>query len=201
MKKTILYSILLFTTTTFADTTMCFKENHKSLATIENTPLDGGECAGKHSLNDMKKAGWSVADIKISDSNFIYILKKETPNDKKNNNTTISQKELDANISASILANSQKQEAIKKEQEEKERIESAKELYISKCQSCHGEKGEKTKGGTKLNNLSEEKMVSGFKDYILGRDDKASSIFSSLHTNLLSDEKVKDIKKYLDTLN
>ena len=55
LKKKFLSSILLLSSASlFADTTMCFKENHKSMTTIESTPLDGGICAGKFSVNDMK---------------------------------------------------------------------------------------------------------------------------------------------------
>ena len=80
MKKAILSSILLLSASSiFADTTMCFKENHQSMSTIENTPLNGGACLGKYTVNDMKTKGWSVDDIKISQTatgmNFIYILK------------------------------------------------------------------------------------------------------------------------------
>ena len=57
---------------------MCFKEN-ASMTTIESTPLNGGACNGKYTVNDMKAKGWSVDDIKISQTangmNFIYILK------------------------------------------------------------------------------------------------------------------------------
>ena len=80
MKKAILSTILLLSSTSLlAETTMCFKENHKSMTTIESTPLDGGICNSKFSINDMKAKGWSVDDIKISQTangmNFIYILK------------------------------------------------------------------------------------------------------------------------------
>ena len=58
---------------------MCFKENHQSMSTIETTPLDGGLCASKNTITDMKAKGWNVDDIKISNTpngmNFIYILK------------------------------------------------------------------------------------------------------------------------------
>ena len=58
---------------------MCFKEGHSSMSTIENIALEGGACAGKYSIKDMKAKGWSVDDIKISQGsngmNFIYILK------------------------------------------------------------------------------------------------------------------------------
>ena len=42
---------------------MCFKENHKSMSTIENTPLDGGICAGKYTVNDMKTKGRNKINI------------------------------------------------------------------------------------------------------------------------------------------
>ena len=64
MKKAILSSILLLSASSiFADTTMCFKENHQSMSTIENTPLDGGLCAGKNTIADMKAKGWNVLHI------------------------------------------------------------------------------------------------------------------------------------------
>ena len=80
MKKAILSSILLLSSTSLlAETTMCFKENHKSMTTIESTPLDGGICNSKFSINDMKAKGWNVDDIKISQTttgmDFIYSLK------------------------------------------------------------------------------------------------------------------------------
>ena len=37
--------------------------NHPS--TIETTTLDGGVCEGKYSLQEMKKMGWNILDIKI----------------------------------------------------------------------------------------------------------------------------------------
>ena len=192
MKKILLSSILLLNTYLFANTTMCFKENHKSLTTIESTPVDGGECAGKYSLNDMKNIGWSVSDIKISGSNFIYVLKK----DNKGNNNKISQSELEA----TILATTKEQEDKKKIEKEQESFEKAKKLYIAQCKNCHGEKGEISKGGSKLNILSEDKMIEGFKDYILGTNDKANSVFAPIHINHLNDSLIKDIKKYLDSL-
>ena len=38
-----------------AATTMCYKKDHLDPSTIETIPLDGGECAGKLSVNQMKK--------------------------------------------------------------------------------------------------------------------------------------------------
>ncbi len=72
---------LITATSLLAQTTMCFKENHPSMTTIESTPLNGGLCSSSKSIQDMKKEGWSVEDIKIEKSangnNYIYVLKKE----------------------------------------------------------------------------------------------------------------------------
>ena len=106
MKKAILSTILLLgSTSLLADTTMCFKENHKSMSTIENTPLDGGICAGKYTVNDMKTKGWSVDDIKISQTatgmSFIYVLKTATVTT-SSSNFTGNQAQMEANIIAKL---------------------------------------------------------------------------------------------------
>lgn len=75
-----LASILTATIAT-AQTTMCFKENHKDMSTIENTALHGGECKGFKSAKQMNNEGWKTDDIKITSTkngnNYIYIFKKE----------------------------------------------------------------------------------------------------------------------------
>jgi len=84
LKKSIITTCLLLSSLTYAtaQTTMCFKQNHADLVTIENAKLDGGECASQKSSNDMKKEGWTIADIKMTPSasgtDFIYLFKKET---------------------------------------------------------------------------------------------------------------------------
>jgi cytochrome c553 len=141
-------TITLFATTAlFSQTTMCFKENHNSMSTIESTKLDGGECKSTFTLNDMKAKGWSVDDIKIttkdSKYSFIYILKKGT--------TSTTLVAPSANLNEKQLEDKiLKRLEDKKIQEEKEqKIErilkskiEGKEIYINKCQSCHGAKGE-----------------------------------------------------------
>lgn len=81
-----------------AQTTVCYKNNWDTPSTIESAPLEGDVCEGKYSLNDMKKDGWNVLDIKI-DSNqnklsYRYFLVKgaianneintQTPNNTSN---------------------------------------------------------------------------------------------------------------------
>lgn len=139
----------------YSQTTMCFKENHNSMATIESTKLAGGECNNLFSLNEMKKKGWSVEDIKITTKNdkysFIYILKKASnissnsfTSTNSSTNSNLSEKELEEKIIKRLEA---KKEQEKKEKELEEKIIAKKrgqELYTKKCQSCHGTKGEKS---------------------------------------------------------
>lgn len=75
--------ITIFTTAILAqglqaDMTICYKKNWKSPSTIETTKLDGGECNGELSYQDMLKKGWYLKDIKIERSkeglNYSYIL-------------------------------------------------------------------------------------------------------------------------------
>ena len=132
MKKAILSTILLLgSTSLLADTTMCFKENHKSMSTIENTPLDGGICAGKYTVNDMKTKGWSVDDIKISQTangmNFIYILKNGSTVAVQSSQFSGNQAQMEANILAKLEA--------KKEAEEKAKVE--KELKDADAKINH----------------------------------------------------------------
>ncbi len=64
-----------------AKTTICYKNNWKSPSTIESEKLDGGECKGELSFNDMAKKGWFLKDIKITKGedglNYSYILTDE----------------------------------------------------------------------------------------------------------------------------
>ena len=48
------------------------------MATIESIALDGGECAGKYSINDMKAKGWSVDDIELEWKKQQYLCAPKT---------------------------------------------------------------------------------------------------------------------------
>jgi len=115
---------------------MCFKENHTSMSTIESVKLDGGLCQGQNSVKDMHKNGWMTGDIKINNTNYIYVFKKNT--------TSASDIDMDA-LEAKVVKRLQDEEEKKKKiQKEKTRVsylKAGKKLYINKCQECHGEKG------------------------------------------------------------
>jgi len=192
-----------------AQTTMCFKKSHQDVTTIEDVKLNGGDCNGAYSLNEMKKDGWKTNDIKITtnqdgSSNFVYILKKgENLTNFSNYNSEFSQEELEQRIMKRII---DKKKADQKVAEEKRKIESianGKNLYSS-CVSCHGEKGEKSAYNVSkpLNSLSVDEM-----DVIIGSYTRDSSygygyqMVMQQYAYSLTENKIKDIKAYLDSVN
>ena len=207
MKKAILSTIILLgSTSLLADTTMCFKENHQSMATIENTPLDGGACAGKNTVNQMKAKGWSVDDIKISQTatgmNFIYILKNaSTPI--ATTNFTGNQAQMEANILAKLEKKKEAEEKAKVEQELKDSADIAKELYTSKCQTCHGVNGEKSAYNTArpLKDLSVEDMTESIKNYKIGKSDSMNANVMAPYANFIDYKEIKGIHAYLQSIN
>ncbi len=181
------------------------------MATIESIALDGGECAGKYSINDMKAKGWSVDDIKISQTqngmNFIYILKsadhpKIAPMVAGGTvaGTSLSQEQMEANIMAKLEAKKEAEEKAKIAQEIKYAKIDAQGIYTNQCQNCHGAKGEVRKGNSKLRDLSTEQMEEALKEYKLGVGEKASSVYGPSHINFLNDKTIQGIKAYLDSI-
>ncbi len=99
MNKLLLISItiLLSITVANAKTTVCFKKDWSSPSTIETAPLDGGACQSKYSLEQMKKMGWSILDIKIdSEQNnlsYQYLL----TNDRRIESNQVQQVQIQEN--------------------------------------------------------------------------------------------------------
>ena len=207
MKKAILSSIILLSSTSlFAETTMCFKENHKSMTTIESTPLDGGLCNSKFSVNDMKAKGWSVDDIKISQSatgmNFIYILKNGTTVQ----NTVVSngnQTDMEARIIAKLEKKKVEEEKVKVEKELKEAAIDAEKLYTSKCQNCHGTNGEKSayNSARPLKELSLEDMQESIRDYKNGTKNGGNATIMAPYANFVDNKEIKGIHAYISKIN
>ena len=208
MKKAILSTILLLgSTSLLADTTMCFKENHKSMSTIENTPLDGGICAGKYTVNDMKTKGWTVDDIKISQTatgmSFIYVLKTTVTATTSSSNFTGNQAQMEANILAKLEQKKVAEEKAKVEQELKDSAVMAKELYTNKCQTCHGTNGEKSayNSSRPLKDLSVEDMQESIKNYKIGNVNSMNANIMTPYANFVDYKEIKGINAYLKELN
>lgn len=200
---------LLATTLSYAQTTMCFKENHNSMVTIESTKLNGGECKNKYSLSEMKNNGWVVNDIKITPTsngkyNFIYILKINDINSNLSQNSNLTEKQLEDKILKRL------EEKEIKEKKEKE-IEKAlfskidgKKTYINKCQTCHGEKGEKSAYNVAkpLNDMSVDDMSFAINRYT--NEAEYGYGYQLLMSPIAANVRVQDlenIKAYLDSIN
>ena len=208
MKKAILSSILLLSASSiFADTTMCFKENHQSMSTIETTPLDGGLCAGKNTIADMKAKGWNVDDIKISQTtngmNFIYILKTPVSQAVSSSNFSGNQADMEARIMDKL---EKKKEAEKKAIEVQAIQDAAingEKTYVNKCQSCHGTNGEKNAYNTSrpLKDLSIEDMTVSIRDYKLGNKNSGNAVIMTPYANYVNENDIKGIYSYLQKIN
>ncbi|QKE29758.1 hypothetical protein AACT_2688 [Arcobacter acticola] len=207
MKKAILSSILLLSSTSiFADTTMCFKENHQSMSTIENTPLDGGICAGKNTIADMKAKGWLVDDIKISQSangmNFIYVLKTPGSQMASQSNFSGNQADMEARILEKLEKKKEAEKVAKEIQIKKDLSVDGKNIYVNKCQSCHGEKGESTVGGYSrpLNTLSSEEMRHSISGYTNGTYDRGRASVMRPITSTLTYVTLDKVSAYLESI-
>lgn len=84
-------STCLVSNLAFAQETICYVNEVEKPSTVETLPLEGTNCEGKFSLNQMKNSGWDVLDIKITTSqnkfNYSYYLIKNEAGDKKPNDT------------------------------------------------------------------------------------------------------------------
>ncbi|WP_375722691.1 c-type cytochrome [Arcobacter sp. KX21116] len=192
---------VLTTMSLYAQTTMCFKENHKSMSTIENTKLDGGLCAGEKSPSEMKNEGWNVNDIKITDTkngyNYIYVFKKEEK---------VSNFDIDKLEKQIMNRLADKEEAAKKEAIIKRNYAmsvSGKQRYIAKCQQCHGEKGEIEARGTSrpLRDLSLDDFTMAMRDYNLGTYNRGQAFIMMPYATITSQDDLKNIYVYLKSVN
>lgn len=191
---------LLTTTSLFAQTTMCFKENHPSMTTIETITLDGGLCSSSKSVQDMKNEGWSVDDIKIekssSGNNYIYIFKK--------NEQTISsldEEKFEQRILQRLETRKKEELQAKKKEINLRMAKDGKALYIKKCQSCHGEKAKKLYGPSRaLIDLNFFDFKTTIRDYELGEYDRGQAFVMKPYANLMSSRDVKNVYSYIKSL-
>ncbi len=203
IKKSILTTCVILSSMTYinAQTTMCFKQNHKDFITIENTKLDGGECASNKSSSDMKKEGWTITDIKMtpasSGTDFIYIFKKES------NLENVSEEVLMDKLYKRIES-----EKVAKEEAAKEALftankQAGEKLYTSKCIVCHGEKGElKAKGVSRpINSLDHNEFQTSIRDYNIGNKEGAMAIVMKPYANAMDYNDIKNVYTYLKSIN
>ncbi|QKF80926.1 c-type cytochrome [Halarcobacter ebronensis] len=185
-----------------AQTTMCFKENHKDMSTIENTNLNGGECNGTKSLTQMKKEGWEVADINITPTNdgknYIYILKKD-----EKPTSSIDEAALEQKILQKLEDRKKEEIEIKKQQIYAQKSKSGEKLFKNKCVTCHGEKGElKAKGVSRpINSLNLDDFTLSIRDYNLGTYDRGLAMVMRPYALSMDSNDIKNVYVYLKSIN
>jgi len=195
-----LTSILTATIAT-AQTTMCFKENHKSMTTIETVNLSGGECQNQKSVQDMKKEGWSIADINIdktkNGANYIYIFKKE-----ETNLSSINEKALEEKILNRLEERKKQEIATKKKQAYIRKSKSGEKLYNNKCISCHGKNGElKARGVSRpINDLNLQDFILSIQGYNNGNYDRGMAFVMKPYATLMTNQDIKNVYVYLRSL-
>lgn len=196
----ILISTSIITSSLLAQTTMCFKKDVQDLTSIENIKLNGGECKSAYSLNDMKKDGWEVSDIKINNNDYIYILKKGAVLSWNGSST-----DMDA-LEEKLL---KKMEEKRKEEIKKKKIEATlaiinngKAYYEKKCQSCHGINGEEEPGfSVKIKDLTKDQFLEAMDGYRLGSYNKGSADQMKAYALTSSQEDTKNVYEYLNSIN
>lgn len=192
---------LLTSSSLLANTTMCYKENHKFMATIENTKLDGGECSSTKSVNDMKNDGWSVADINIEKSdmgsNYIYIFKKEVQTV-----SSIDEEKLEQKILEKLEKRKSEEIKIKKREAFARLSKSGKNIYVNTCQRCHGEDAAKKAYGTSrpLIDLSLNDFKQSIRDYKSGDYNRGMAMIMKPYAFNLGSQKVKEVYTYIKSL-
>lgn len=191
-----------------ASVTMCYKENITSPSKAENAKLDGGECAGAYSAKEMKANGWKIKDVVFSKGNsglnYTYLFEKVTSQAVDIDNAVnaavvptqnISNEELKAKIRAA-------QEEVKKEDKEKEKaniLALGKDIYFSKCLSCHGSNGEKEPStSTKLLGMDSGTFEASMRDYALGEKDEGAALLMKPY--LLLEDEYMAVSAYLQQI-
>ncbi len=193
---------ILTTTVLSAQTTMCFKENHKSMTTIETVNLSGGECQNQKSVQDMKKEGWSVADINIekteNGSNYIYIFKKE-----EEKLSSLDEKALEEKILNRLEERKKQEIATKKKEAYIRKSKSGEKLYNTKCISCHGQNGElKARGVSRpIKDLNLQDFTLSIRGYNNADYDRGMAFVMKPYATLMDSNDIKNVYVYLRSIN
>jgi cytochrome c553 len=182
-----------------SQTTMCFTKDVKDITALEDIKLNGGECKSAYSLNDMKKDGWEVSDIKINNNDYIYILKKGSAISWTESSTDM--EELERKV-LEKLVKKQKEEKVKQELIAKaNRAEEGKSIYINKCQSCHGVNAtEEPSFSRNISTLSEDEFKYTMSGYRNGSHDRGSASIMRPYAFAISNNDMVKVYEYIQSL-
>lgn len=192
-----LFVLMSFSTLAFADISICFKKNHNDISTLETIKLDGGACLGKKNKQEMQKDGWKFENFQVKDDGYLFIFKKESQNIE-----TTDVKSLKSTIIAEIK--SEKENEIKKTKIKNKlsKIEKGETLYVNKCASCHGDKGNThISNTTKLSTITLDEFKSSMKGYKIGSYNLGNASEMRPYSVGITSSDVKNIYVYLQNLN
>jgi len=196
----LIISTSLITTSVLAQSTMCFKKNVQDITLLEDIKLNGGECKSAYSLNDMKKDGWKVSDIKINNNDYIYILKKGS--DIPWSGTIADTEALEERLLQKMETKRKKEIQEKKRIAQELLIQNGKSFYQSKCQSCHGKNGEdEPHFSRKLKDLTFNDFDNAMNGYRSGLYDRGSATVMKGFALTSSKEDVINVYEYLKSIN
>jgi len=193
-------TILLLTTSLFADVTMCYKENFTTPSKLETIALDGGECNGKYSVTDMKKNGWSIKDISTSKGdnglNYSYVFSKDSsvvvP--------TVVQSISSESLKQQMAILDKERIAQEKINKEADALANGKRVYESQCARCHGIHGELAPyTSKKLVGMDSDEFDDSMRAYGLNQKNSSAAIIMGPYS-LISIER-KDVIKYLESID
>jgi len=184
-----------------ASTTMCYKKEHLDPSTIETIALDGGECAGEKSVLDMKNQGYIIESLKLQNEtkgmSYVYVFKKENEIKKE----VVTSRITDEQLTARLEAIEKKKEIKKVEEKTVSSLENGENIYNSTCKSCHGDGSIRAYSTARpLNDLSLEEMEISMRDYANGSKDNGMAMLMTPYVNLVTEEDIKGIYNYLQTL-
>ena len=190
-----------------AATTMCYKENITDPALSQTTALEGGECLGSKSVEDMQKEGWEINDIKITPSktsgmNYTYVFKKGGAS-LADEQSSMSEEELMARIIEKMEMRNKAKKKLQKEEERKAIIARISTFYIENCQQCHGEKGELNAYGVSrpLKDLTLAQLEKGVDKYLFENIGTSTAFLMKPYAQMVTDTQLNDIYLYLESLN
>ncbi|GEM_PF-495209 len=207
MKLLTALSLLTFSVLTLsAQTTMCFKENHASMSTINQVALDGGLCNGEKTIKNMNDEGWTTEDIKINNNNYIYIFKKVTTINEVN------MEALENRVLQRIKQEKIEEKKLEKEKIAKSKIRNGQKIYNNKCSVCHGANGELAIYGKQaINTLNLRDFKIAINEYSTGQrteydksnDRNKITPYAKLmvpYANILNTNKIHNVYLYLKSI-
>jgi cytochrome c553 len=108
----------------------------------------------------------------------------------------------DTNIQNIMSKVEAKIEEKKKVETTKNILDNGKILYTTKCQTCHGKKATKLayNKSRALNTLTLNDMKQSIRGYIMDEYDRGLAILMKPYANILTDEDIKAVYQYIQTV-